>query len=393
MRTTPLAARSVLTAALLLACAAVWVGPAAPGASARAGSRPTSVSVPFPGQFNGVAATSAGNAWAVGYEPGLTLIQRWTGKAWKTVPTLTLGPPDGDFYGVAATSASNAWAVGYYPGETSSSGTLIAHWNGKTWKQVRSPNDGHSVLTGVAVTSARNAWAVGEAGTGSLIVHWNGKAWRRVPSPSPGPQGSALYAVAATSANNAWAVGNSDDESTFTTLILHWNGKVWRRVPSPRPAVAPVLYGVSATSATNAWAVGYTAVYAEGWKTLILHWNGKTWKQVPSPDPVAVSSSELTWNILQSVAATSAGNAWAVGYSEKSLQGSKTMILHWNGKTWKQVRSPNPFCATCDSLYGVTATSARSAWAVGTVNVGGEVIILRWNGSSWKNSQSAPLPG
>ncbi len=125
--------------------------------------------------------------------------------------------------------------------------------------------------------------------------------------------------------------------------------------------------------------------------TLILHWNGKAWKQVPSPNPVTISSSKLTWNILQSVAATSAGNTWAVGYSEEAFKGSKTMILRWNGKAWKQVPSPNPFCATCDSLYGVTATSARSAWAVGTVNVGGEVVILRWNGTTWKNFQSASV--
>jgi hypothetical protein len=38
------------------------------------------------------------------------------------------------------------------------------------------------------------------------------------------------------------------------------------------------LRGVAATSATNAWTVGYT-----GNKSLIVHWNGKTWRQVPSP--------------------------------------------------------------------------------------------------------------
>ncbi len=149
---------------------------------------------------------------------------------------------------------------------------------------------------------------------------------------------------------------------------------------------------MSASSPASAWAVGYTAVYSEGWKTLIEHWNGKTWKQVPSPDPVTVSSSKLTWNILQSVSAVSAGSAWAVGYSEVALTGSKDMILRWNGTAWKQVSSPNPFCATCDSLLGVTARPAGHGWAVGTVNVGAEVTILRGSGAAWKNFPSAPLP-
>jgi hypothetical protein len=48
------------------------------------------------------------------------------------------GPPgpaasftsSGDFSGVAATSATNAWAVG----GTANGHTLILHWNGTTWK-------------------------------------------------------------------------------------------------------------------------------------------------------------------------------------------------------------------------------------------------------------------
>ncbi|HUZ52428.1 MAG TPA: hypothetical protein VMU94_07840 [Streptosporangiaceae bacterium] len=395
MRVPKLVVRPVmLLVPVLLAGAVAETAPAVPASAARTRSRDTLASVPIPGQFNAVMATSPGNAWAVGYSPGETLIERWNGTAWKFVPSLGLGA-SGDLYGVAATSASNAWAVGYLPGQTGT-GSLIAHWNGKTWKRVASPNPGPngSILQGVAATSASNAWAVGETGgEKTVILRWNGTGWKRVPSPSPGPEGSFLYGVSAISARSAWAVGYADNGGISTTLVLHWNGTAWKQVPSPSPPVGSILYGVTATSATNAWAVGYTAVYSEGWKTLILHWNGTTWKHVPSPNPVTVSSSTLTWNILQSVAATSGPNAWAVGYSEEALKGSKTMILHWNGTSWKQVASPNPFCATCDSLYGVTATSASNAWAVGTLNVGGEVVILRWNGTTWKNFPSAPSPG
>ena len=306
---------------------------------------------------------------------------------------------------MAATSARNAWAVGYYPGPESSSGTLIAHWNGKSWKQVPSPNDGYSILQGVAATSARNAWAVGGTGQGdkTLILRWNGKAWKRVTSPNPGNDGNYLYSVAATSARNAWAVGYADSTGpTITTLILHWNGETWTRVPSPSPAVSPELYGVTATSARNAWAVGYKNVETvlngisySTQETLILHWNGKAWKQVPSPNPR--TSYGLWDDQLNGVAATSTSNAWAVGTEDipgvSATSGSYTMILRWNGKAWKRVHSPNPFCSTCDSLYGVAATSTRSAWAVGTVNVGGEVMILRWNGKRWANSTSANVLG
>jgi hypothetical protein len=48
-------------------------------------------------------------------------------------------------------------------------------------------------------------------------------------------------------------------------------------VASPNPGAAGTfLDGVAATSADNAWAVGYTGTEPNA-KTLILHWNGKTW--------------------------------------------------------------------------------------------------------------------
>ena len=81
-------------------------------------------------------------------------------------PTRPAGPAasftiSGGFSGVAVTSARSAWAVGA-AGNGSGEKTLIAHWNGTAWKQVRSPSPvGGSFLDGVAATSARNAWAVG----------------------------------------------------------------------------------------------------------------------------------------------------------------------------------------------------------------------------------------
>jgi len=61
-------------------------------------------------------------------------------------------------------------------------------------------------------------------------------------------------------------------------------------------------------------------------------------------------------SILHGVTATSARNAWAVGLTVAE----KTLILRWNGTAWKRVPSPGGL-----GLLGVAATSARNAWAVG----------------------------
>jgi hypothetical protein len=400
VRTLQSAIRTVrLLSVPLLLVGVAGLASAAPSAAAQARSRDPSAFTPADGQFFGVVATSTSNAWAVGFDGNdLTMIGRWNGSVWSQVNTVTLAPANSNFYGVAATSASNAWAVGYTAGEDSSA-TLIAHWNGTRWKQVPSPQPGNSLLQSVAATSPTNAWAVGGAGSATLILHWNGTAWKRVPSPSPGNLGDYLYGVTATSATNAWAVGYADSTGpTIATLILHWNGTTWTRVPSPSPAASPELYGVTATSASNAWAVGYKNVETvldgisySTQETLILHWNGKAWETASSPNPR--TSYGLWDDQLNGVAATSASDAWAVGTEEipgvSPTSGSYTMILHWNGTAWKQAPSPNPYCATCDSLYGVTATSASNAWAVGTLNSDAEAVILHWNGTSWTNS---PVP-
>ncbi|HEY3907167.1 MAG TPA: hypothetical protein VGM14_24890 [Streptosporangiaceae bacterium] len=74
--------------------------------------------------------------------------------------------------GVAVTSARNAWAVG----ETRSK-TVILHWNGTRWQRLPSPSPGSgAVLSGVSATSTANAWAVGLVGSRSLAERWNEKA-------------------------------------------------------------------------------------------------------------------------------------------------------------------------------------------------------------------------
>ena len=279
----------------------------------------------------------------------------------------------GELLGVAAVSARNSWAVGFTGSFSGAHASLIVHWDGTAWRRVFSPGSRGGLLIAVAATSAGNAWAVGTAGSKSLILHWTGTMWRRAVSPSL-PGGDELIGAAATSARDAWAVGCTGCTPTFTPrtrpVILRWNGSTWKRVPSP-VAGGVILDGVAATSASNAWAVGF-ALDTPSPTSVILHWNGTAWRRVSSPDSRG--------GLLQGVAATSARDAWAVGFPV----GPKSLILHWNGAAWKLVPGLSPLAV----LAGVAATSARDAWAVG--NIGSftaakpKTLVLHWNGSSWK---------
>jgi hypothetical protein len=62
------------------------------------------------------------------------------------------------------------------------------------------------------------------------------------------------------------------------------------------------------------------------------------------------------------------------------------LILHWNGHRWQLVKTPN--LPAGSGLVGITATSARHAWAVGGAgdNLGAKAkaLVLHWNGKRWQ---------
>jgi hypothetical protein len=185
-----------------------------------------------------------------------------------------------DLFSVAATSAGNAWAVGRSghvlaglirtagaAGHAAASAvdqTLILHWNGTRWKRMASPHPGSAgSLEGVGAMSAASAWAVGttsaNSGGRTLILHWNGTRWKRVASPNLGQSAdqNTLESVTVPAADNAWAVGTFRTGDLLQTLIEHWNGTSWTNLPSPSPgATLTELFGVGASSARNVWAVG-----------------------------------------------------------------------------------------------------------------------------------------
>jgi hypothetical protein len=60
-------------------------------------------------------------------------------------------------------------------------------------------------------------------------------------------------------------------------------------------------------------------------RTLALHWNGHSWKQVTTPDAGLDSHLDGVCFIPPS------GHAWAVGSSAPPVE---TLIMHWNGTAW-----------------------------------------------------------
>jgi hypothetical protein len=345
------------------------------GMTAQAAGGFSTVASPNPGtnynEIDGVAAVTASDAWAVGFQRSTGLLfhvlaEKWNGTAWSVATTASLPSSDDTrLHAVAALSGTDIWAVGSITTSTSTQ-SLIEKWNGASWSVVPSPTGepADSELLGIAAVSAGDIWAVGHTTggvgvSGSLIENWNGSAWTVVPSPALSDYGY-LTGVAAASSGDVWAVGR--DGRHPTPIIEHWNGTTWTEVSQPVGGYDSSLNSVAVISSDDVWAVGEQNLF----QTVTEHWDGTSWTLVPSPSVTANGAQDT----LSSVVALGTGDVWAVGNADANPV-TQTLAEQWNGTAWQIVPTTNP-AAGSNTLSSVAGTaSGQPLWAAGFGTSGG----------------------
>jgi hypothetical protein len=193
-----------------------------------------------------------------------------------------------------------------------------------------------------------------------------------------------LLGASARTSTDAWAVGEqfaAAGQAPPPPVSYRWNGSAWSLVSTPTLGVSSALRGVSASTATDAWAVGFSVLGRDDFGTLIEHWNGTAW---------SVNSSLVDTGYfaeLTGVADLSPTNAWAAGVGDTG-----GLLDHWNGSVWSSVALPDPNFTPGDG-QSISASSASDVWVVGsTVNATtgattGEA--LHFNGTAWS---VVPMP-
>ena len=362
-------------------CTALAVGAIGLAAPAAANAAFTPVVSPnaFTGNndLNGVGASSASDAWAVGTLAGAfedsaigTLTEHFNGTAWTVVPSPDAIHIDDEFNAVADLSPTNAWAVGLVKGAGTKTGSpLIAHWDGLSWQTIAAPAGVSGVLRAIGADSASDIWAVGDDGRGHAIAfRFRGTSWSTTPLPAAGVD--KLAGVKAFSPNDVWAVGTQITSASpqTRTLVMHWNGSAWSVVPSANPNPnTDSLRAIDGTSSSDLWAVGQQAPsesmtgVGPGTRTLTEHLNGSRWTVVASP-------STGDDDILNGVAAVSPTSVSTVGSFDDrtgSIPVSRTLAEQFNGTSWSILPSAN-IGATDNLLTGAARIpGTTSVWAVG----------------------------
>jgi hypothetical protein len=204
--------------------------------------------------------------------------------------------------------------------------------------------------------------------------------WHVLTGPADARASNELSGVSVVSPHDAWAVGVTLPSSgPARTLVERWRDGAWHSVPSPgRRSGGSFLNAVVALSTSNAWAVGLSRSPGGPARTLVLHWDGRRWAIVASPNAGPGDNS------LVSVAAASPRDVWAVGYRDAGAV-FRSLVEHWNGNRWTVERLPR-LPGAGDGLNAVDAAAPGVVWAVGgSAKPRGptQPLVLRRDGQGW----------
>ena len=169
------------------------------------------------------------------------------------------------------------------------------------------------------------------------------------------------------------ALSSADVWAATGDGVLHCDGKQWAFAQLPND---PAIESLAATSPDNIWAVGALDNDIGGEAPLILHWDGKRWSHS--------YGTPQDRGILHSVA-VAGKDVWAVGGADSDPT-SAAIILHLTAGHWHAVPSP-----AMTSLTGLAMTRSSDGWAGAQAEGTLKGELLHWNGKAWL-SASAGLP-
>jgi hypothetical protein len=301
------------------------------------------------------------DAWLVGTEypgyptPSQPVILHWGGTRFKRIEFVR---PNTDLTSVAASSSGDVWAVGW---NNSRGGNVALHWNGRTWRDTRVPNDRRSknnMLEDVVSLGSGAAWAVGRVyGEWPIIAHWNGRRWA-LEAPPTKRQGW-LTAIDATSARDVWAAGWIRNPRSHNGLVVapfapHWDGKRWSATRLPRSHYISAHLDDIAREGSSVWGVGSTDTAADRGergrgRAYTVRWSGGQWR-------LASTLPALGTRGFSGIFAQPSGSLWA--WSDKT-------IARWNGRRWlagPRVDWPSQQDAKIVGLHG---RRGGSLWLLG----------------------------
>jgi hypothetical protein len=263
---------------------------------------------------------------------GEALIERWDGKTWTLVPSR------------ATVQAVSCVTRQFCMGTTV---TSLQRWDGTKWAAIAAPPvQGMPRYGGVACVDAQRCIAVASYDTGEYQSHivaylWNGKRWSQSPVSDPDVSESAGFRDAACGSRvSCVAVGSGTNGFySYGVFAQHWDGNGWSQSAAGAPtSIVSELNGVACPSPTTCLAAGdlQSGPGPAGYPhPFVDRSNGTKWSVVSTPN---------LYGGLADIDCATSTKCLAIGYSQPdpNLYFYKTLVLRFDGTTWKRIPSPNP---------------------------------------------------
>lgn len=285
-----------------------------------------------------------------------------------------------NLYGVDALNATHVWAAG--------DNCTVLFYDGASWtKDANVPAGCAANLKGVGIPDKDDAWAVGANGlvlectancdvaTATWSALASGTLSTTAPAPSAGPTPPNFAAVWAADADHVYAAGTtaggagqiwscvaSGMESCTGSTVGSGNGQApWTNITPTVPSVATTrLTGIAGSGANEVFVVGSggTVLLCTGNACTATTWNSLTGSGIPPNTVNFAGAFAADANDVYAVGAngSGAGQIWA-------CSAACNQAVAGTGKaTWANV-TPSGLGST--ALFGVTGSSANTAWVVG----------------------------
>lgn len=173
--------------------------------------------------------------------------------------------------------------------------------------------------------------------------------------------GGDFTAVVATGRSGGWAFGTVTPGNNPEPTAWRRSGSSWTKVAFPGARNETVI-AAEATSASDVW-----AFTTGGSRSRVLHWNGRSW------------SVARTFSLpIGGAAVISARDVWVFGQPSFPSSSTGFGTWHYDGRTWTHVASGH-------GLEGGSGLSGRDVWSFDGTDV------AHWNGSAWSRTSVARL--
>lgn len=172
-----------------------------------------------------------------------------------------------------------------------------------------------------------------------------------------------------------FALGQAEDPwSGELPAVLRKVGDKWVRLPAP-DKTNYLLYGMAVGGPNSVWVVGVGNADARDTTPLLLHWNGRTWTEVKGPDVPAGQFGE--------VKIAPDGALWVAGWARIGDR-EPGVVYRYAGGKWQPLTA-----GLEDSINGnvLAVFSNTDAWL--GLNAG----LAHWDGKTWTYVGNVPTDG